>query len=497
MLQDFMTNNHYKSTGGSDTPNITGFIYVDNDTAVDELTIKNNFVTKYPQLTFFFKTVNKCYSAKFVLPNDDGSFSYVSFIDENIVEPTIQKIGADDWFENPYNLYVATKDNYDFHGWSTTKDDSGLIASADWDSAKASIFNASQWDYTFYAVFTIHKFQMTYYDGDGSVLEVVPVPAGASVVANGPKSLPYKEMEDTLENFYQVYKFIGWSTRENDTTPLEWSDATIERSNRDRRFYPVFRSDSVYNNVLSEDFLVGNDVYVNGVNGVNIGLKPGYSVKGKITLPKEFNEKPVLGIKEYGFAVGFDSNSATTYTGADKITMVFWEEGAAPVSIKAYAFATFSSNSSLKYFEFLPSLDTIEAYSFYRINYSYNSVPSTAGLINRDLAAAMPRLRIISGNAFNRAFAIVDNQTTLTIPGSVTSIGQNALRYNGDEGYGIATIELGSDGVVSRLDTIGNSALLSGGSNPYALIIHTDNQEAAIWQEVIGNANAVSISWSN
>jgi hypothetical protein len=183
--------------------------------------VKNNFVSRYPQLTFFFKTVNPCYSAKFVLPNDDGSFSYVHFIDENITEPTIQKIDGSGWFANPYNLYTATKDNFDFHGWSTTKDESGLISSADWESSKVNIFDANQHDYMFYAIFTVHKFLMTYYDGDGSVLEVVPVPAGSSIVSNGPKSLPYKEMEDTEGTFDQVYKFIGWSTRENDTTPLD------------------------------------------------------------------------------------------------------------------------------------------------------------------------------------------------------------------------------------------------------------------------------------
>lgn len=210
MLEQFISNAHYVSTSGANVPNISGFIYVNNTNPIDELYIKNTLVKNYPQLTFFFANVTPCYSAKFVLYDEETkSYSYVKFIDENIVEPTVQKIGADDWFDNPYNLYVATKDNYDFHGWSTTNDDSGLITSANWASAKDSIFDADKHDYIFYAVFTIHKYEMTYYDGDGSVLETVYVPAGESIVNNSPKKLPYKEIEDTPVNLEYINSHIG------------------------------------------------------------------------------------------------------------------------------------------------------------------------------------------------------------------------------------------------------------------------------------------------
>jgi hypothetical protein len=130
MFAQMITNSHYIA-GALQVPNITGIIYVNNIDPIDELYIKNTLVKNYPQLKFFFAKVAKCYSAKFVLPNDDGSYSYVKFQDENITELTVQKINGSSWFDNPYELYTATKDNYDFHGWSTTKDDDGLISSED------------------------------------------------------------------------------------------------------------------------------------------------------------------------------------------------------------------------------------------------------------------------------------------------------------------------------------------------------------------------------
>jgi hypothetical protein len=119
----------------------------------------------------------------------------------------------------------------------------------------------------------------------------------------------------------------------------------------------------------------------------------------------------------------------------------------------------------------------------------------SGGLINRDLATAMPNLRIISGNAFNRAFSAVSGQTTLTIPGSVITLGQNSLRYNGEPAYGITTLELGNDSAISQLSTLGADALQSGGSSPYELIIHTDNRSASIWTDVIANAGATNVNF--
>mgnify|MGYP007068176040 CR=1 FL=1 len=55
------------SVEDSTVPNISGYVYIDNETAVDEGTIYNELSVNYPNLHLFFKNVNKGYVAKFVI----------------------------------------------------------------------------------------------------------------------------------------------------------------------------------------------------------------------------------------------------------------------------------------------------------------------------------------------------------------------------------------------------------------------------------------------
>jgi hypothetical protein len=48
-------------------PNITGVVYINNDEEIDEGDIQTDLQEKYPDLTFFFKTVKKGYSARFII----------------------------------------------------------------------------------------------------------------------------------------------------------------------------------------------------------------------------------------------------------------------------------------------------------------------------------------------------------------------------------------------------------------------------------------------
>ena len=118
----------------NEIPNITGNIYVNNSTAIDESWIKNTFLTEYyPELKIFVKEVNKAYSAKFVKINDnDGSMEIVG---TQKVSPT--EAVTKTYFDSPYELYsdLTHKDNYDFYGWSTVKDDEdNVITSENWST---------------------------------------------------------------------------------------------------------------------------------------------------------------------------------------------------------------------------------------------------------------------------------------------------------------------------------------------------------------------------
>ena len=100
MFKTFITDSNYVGTNeGSSCPNITGIMYVANETPVDELWIRNTLVTKFPQLTVFFKNVTPANSARFILQEDDGTWKYVPNKDINNTEPSVQKIADGDTFD--------------------------------------------------------------------------------------------------------------------------------------------------------------------------------------------------------------------------------------------------------------------------------------------------------------------------------------------------------------------------------------------------------------
>ena len=133
------------------------------------------------------------------------------------------------------------------------------------------------------------------------------------------------------------------------------------------------------------------------------------------------------------------------------------------------------------YYEFTASLQQISTYAFRDL-----AQDGESGLINRDLASACPNLTDIGMQAFSRAFKQVTGKDTVIIPGSVTGIGQNGFRYNGE--LGITTIQLGTENNNSALTEVGSSAFLAIPStsvgNPYKINIYTDNTSKPIWAEV-------------
>jgi hypothetical protein len=73
MLEAFISSNKFVKNDAVEIPEITGIIYVDNDSTnkVNEYYIRNTIQPKYPNLTFFFANVNKAYTAKFLLMEAD------------------------------------------------------------------------------------------------------------------------------------------------------------------------------------------------------------------------------------------------------------------------------------------------------------------------------------------------------------------------------------------------------------------------------------------
>jgi hypothetical protein len=60
MFETFRTSKLFLSTAeqNNSIPNITGIVYINNTTPVDEYYIRNTLQTAYPDLVFFFANVN-------------------------------------------------------------------------------------------------------------------------------------------------------------------------------------------------------------------------------------------------------------------------------------------------------------------------------------------------------------------------------------------------------------------------------------------------------
>ena len=171
--------------------------------------------------------------------NDDGTYDLLARKSLSInIDDT-----SDVFFPNPLSFISSaeldkydTRAAYDFYGWSTeplspsavesfndstwfTEDKGHLIVTTNsansaaltpeqqYDNWSSQRHVPGQQDYTFYAVYGVHKYAMTYYDGNGTVLDITYVPAGQFIVSAPPTKMPYKD--DTNIAFDRVYKFVG------------------------------------------------------------------------------------------------------------------------------------------------------------------------------------------------------------------------------------------------------------------------------------------------
>lgn len=119
LLMQLKNASNFRSAAATSTPVpvITGIIYVDNDTPINERDIEANLVSAYPDLKFFFKQVEQVPAAKYIILNDDGTY-------DTLVRRTLA--ANETFFPNPLTLVSSreldryeTRLKYDFYGWGT------------------------------------------------------------------------------------------------------------------------------------------------------------------------------------------------------------------------------------------------------------------------------------------------------------------------------------------------------------------------------------------
>ena len=443
MFKEFITNGLYISTNeGSTIPNITGIMYVANDEAVDELWVRNTLVKNFPGLTVFFKTVTPANSARFILQEGDGTWNYVPNKDANNTEPSVQKIGSGEWFTNPYEIYAPVKDNYDFHGWSTTNDMSGLIASASASAEEqAAAWNAlaleeGKTDYTFYAIFTVHKWTIEYMAGadESSMATWYTENITHGEVLNPPSIIP-SIPEDSLGD-EERYRFLGWTqnvkqlivTNENEAKLVNISSILATQNTQ---FYGVFLKESVYASATDSryfDFIEYDfEDPITGVVTSGYRLQPNISLSGKVTLPTTYNNKPVISI------AGFQTS---------QVTHVFWDGTPQVLEI---ARMTFQNLMSLKYFDLPKSVTYLGESCFSQCS---NLAP---------LNFSNSSLTYIDNYVFSGALRS-STTVTLNIPASVEYIGSQAFAYSSGIGNGnepAFVVNFGKKGAPTRIANFG------------------------------------------
>ena len=435
--------NLFRTNENNIVPNITGIIYVNNSTAVDELDIRNNLQPKFPHLTFFFANVNEAYTAKFLLMDaDEGENGTYHLIGSQTIDSG--------WFENPIDLYTASeieklKPNHDFYGWAVVNsrgiNDSNILCNRDKtiDICNSQTLDTNKHTYYFYAICPIHSWEVRFYDDSYPELvigttnygkcKLVKVPHGNTTL--GPDDIPYRDDSD-LE-LTETYEFLGWNRTNNATTPMNLNDFTIIG---DTEFYSVWNPEpiSIYNNIHPEYWRIV------GTYGDNEGciIQLSKAVTGKLVIPAVINNQPVRGITSSG------SSLASVDHKLSQVTHVFIEHinNLNEVNLRQVYTETFRDCKQLKYFDFNANgLRTLDEKSFMNVN-NLSLIHSISGTITT-----------IYASCFNNGFTSAD-PINLLIDGNVSFLGNRAFQGIGTPNL---SIQIGTEDNPTKITYYGDS----------------------------------------
>jgi hypothetical protein len=457
MFKEFMTNGLYVGTNENSTcPNITGVIYVNNDEPINELWVRNNLVKNFPNLTFFFNSVERVNSARFILQDTEtGLWDYVPNADANNFEPSVQKI-ASGWFKNPYELYAPEKDNYDFHGWSTSPDpedtDSMISSFGATLEEQREAWNALSLDpnkdtYTFYAIFTIKQWSIKFWAGPNknqlTLVDSYEITHNEDLRdSNMIPSIPEDSLADN-----ERYRFIGWTQNENALIAENVGSAKLVNissitATEHTDFYAVFMKENVHDSVTDlKYFTIEPTTYIDQYTQETLSgyvLMPKVTLAGKVTLPTEYEDVSKGWVKGPILQVGGFKGS--------NITHVYWFGDPKVVEILQNGFA---ECMKLKVFEMPKTMRKLNGSAF---NSCSRLTPPNIG---------DTQIHTIANYVFQGAFEIRETIPVYTFPATLKYLGNNTFAYfiniSGGSGPAIQTINFGKPGAASQLTSIGTT----------------------------------------
>ena len=427
---------------GNEIPRISGDIYIHNTDEIEEGWIRNVLQVWYPNLNVFVQNVKKAYSAQFIqVDENDGTWTILE----------TQKISQEDFakdpnvfFTSPYETYsdMTQKDHYDFFGWSTVEDSAeDVIAENAWKDQKLT---SGKFDYKFFIIYQKHPYEYKFYNDDNTLITWIENGVETSILKipyqenlRSPLVVPISGKEASLPDD-KIYKFLGYSkTKEGEVV-----DLTTISSAQDLSFYAVYDTTpmSVYDNFTYVD---NADIYFDfasvtyndsfdaetfSLEGYSIALKPGVTLKGKITLPSLYNGSPIVDIATGGFK---NQNSLTHIYFQNKVNATS-AANSAPAQIRRIQANAFDSCANLKIFEWPEKLRIIFKESF------RNCLKLTSTTLPLNLYNIMD-------NAFQMSFGPLDEnvrEINLNLPGSLKQIRGYAFQGYANEMGGMKKIKV-------------------------------------------------------
>lgn len=225
---------------------------------------------------------------------------------------------------------------------------------------------------------------------------------------------PYKD--DSSLSLYETYDFKGYALIAGSTNPA--SNEYLVTNNQS--FYAIFELVSDIREIVHEDWFnytpftynkdienveYGGDSNFSAVEGYLIS--PKIKMKGKITIPSHYNNKPVVAIGGFGTEEIGTVNSE--YNG---ITHIFVQKDSKLYEIREKGF---NGLTTLKYFDF--SRNTLRFLN----SYSFRRCP----LINTTIST---NIFYLGSYCFNASF-YSETPVIFTIPSSVVTIGSYGFSY--------------------------------------------------------------------
>lgn len=299
---------------------ITGLIYINNTTPIDEAEVANKYLSYFPKVQFFFKNVTPAYTAVYVTSIDG--------VEETIFTERKPASATDLTLTfPPLDKYTPIRLNYDFMGWClnaegngtvyhpTYMDDTGTPEVNEFETAWSKLkYTSTSTPIKFYAIFDSTKYAvhfMNYYqDGRIEPIKTEYVTAGENLYE--PNVLPATD-ESMLDDEMR-YKLLGWVSDTKYCFPENESDglkhivnlSQIVSENMDRTYYACYIPESVFDSVTNPDYFEfgtitnyrdtdGNSAY--NISGYLAQPRSGIRLQGKITIPGTHNGSPVIGFR--------------------------------------------------------------------------------------------------------------------------------------------------------------------------------------------------------